>query len=173
MPKLTSRVAEKPFRDFLVLQTLEAAIRYDISLQLPTGVGDSPIIDLRLSNPLLLFNMLTDKHYGQAKYVMVHSSYPYAAETGFLAAFGCPGVDTWLDVALGWQSGHFYSRNTNPTLQAFEEKVRILEDAEAATSFSTEMAAISNTLFTLLSPGDRIVSVKDGRNVRLPATARA
>jgi cystathionine gamma-synthase len=39
--------------------------------------------------------------------------------------------------------------------------VRLLEGAEAATSFSTGMAAISNTLFTLLSPGDRVVSLKD------------
>ena len=37
----------------------------------------------------------------------------------------------------------------------------MLEGAEAATSFATGMAAISNTLFTLLSPGDRVVSVKD------------
>ncbi len=43
----------------------------------------------------------------------------------------------------------------------FEEKVRQLEGAEAATSFATGMAAISNTLFTLLAPGDRVVSVKD------------
>jgi hypothetical protein len=33
--------------------------------------------------------------------------------------------------------------------------------AEAATSFSSGMSAISNTLFTLLSPGDRVVSIKD------------
>jgi cystathionine gamma-synthase len=39
--------------------------------------------------------------------------------------------------------------------------MRILEGARAATSFASGMAAISNTLFTLLSPGDRIVSVKD------------
>ena len=39
--------------------------------------------------------------------------------------------------------------------------MRLLEGAEAATSFATGMAAISNTLFTLLSPGDRLVSVKD------------
>ena len=36
-----------------------------------------------------------------------------------------------------------------------------MEGAEAATSFSTGMAAISNTLFTILSPGDRVVSIKD------------
>ncbi|MCU0509277.1 MAG: cystathionine gamma-synthase family protein [Anaerolineae bacterium] len=77
------------------------------------------------------------------------------------AAFGYPDVDAWLDVALGRQPGHIYSRNTNPTVRAFEEKMRLLEGAQAATSFSTGMAAISNTLFTLLSPGDRVVSVKD------------
>lgn len=76
-------------------------------------------------------------------------------------AFGYPDVDTWLNVALNREAGHIYSRNTNPTVQALEEKVRLLEGAEAATSFATGMAAISNTLFTLLSPGDRIVSVKD------------
>jgi cystathionine gamma-synthase len=46
-------------------------------------------------------------------------------------------------------------------LHAFEVKVRILERAEAATSFASGMAAISNTLFTFLKHGDRIVSVKD------------
>jgi cystathionine gamma-synthase len=76
-------------------------------------------------------------------------------------AFGYDDVDEWLDVALGREPGHIYSRNTNPTVQAFEEKVRQLEGAAAATSFATGMAAISNTLFTLLSPGDRVVSVKD------------
>jgi cystathionine gamma-synthase len=79
----------------------------------------------------------------------------------YSAAYGYGDVDEWLDVALGRKPGHIYSRNTNPTVQAFEEKVRVLEGAQAATSFATGMAAISNTLFTLLSPGDRIVSVKD------------
>jgi len=76
-------------------------------------------------------------------------------------SFGYPDVDEWLDVALGRESGYIYGRNTNPTVAVFEEKLRQLEGAEAATSFSTGMAAISNTLFTLLKPGDLIVSVKD------------
>ena len=79
----------------------------------------------------------------------------------YSAAYGYPDVDAWLDVALGRKPGYIYSRNTNPTVHVFEEKLRILEGAEAATSFSTGMAAISNTLFALLSPGDRVVSVKD------------
>jgi cystathionine gamma-synthase len=60
----------------------------------------------------------------------------------YSAAYGYPDVDTWLDVALGRKPGHIYSRNTNPTVQVFEEKVRLLEGAEAATSFATGMAAI-------------------------------
>jgi cystathionine gamma-synthase len=76
-------------------------------------------------------------------------------------AFGYPDVDAWLSVALGRRPGHIYSRNTNPTVEVFEEKVRLLESAEAATSFATGMAAISSTLFALLAPGDRVVSIKD------------
>jgi cystathionine gamma-synthase len=76
-------------------------------------------------------------------------------------SFGYDSVTEWLGVAQGKTRGHIYSRNTNPTVAAFEEKVRNLEMAEAATSFSSGMAAISNTLFALLSPGDRVVSIKD------------
>ncbi len=76
-------------------------------------------------------------------------------------AFGYPDVDAWQDAALGRTPGHIYSRNTNPTVAAFTEKVRLLEGAEAATSFASGMAAISNLLFALLVPGDRVVSVKD------------
>lgn len=76
-------------------------------------------------------------------------------------SYGYHDLDEWLAVAQGEQPGHIYGRNTNPTVAVFEEKVRLLEGAEAATSFATGMAAISNTLFTLLRPGDRVVTVKD------------
>jgi cystathionine gamma-synthase len=76
-------------------------------------------------------------------------------------AFDYENVDDWLGVALGRKKGHIYSRNTNPTVAALEEKVRVMEGAEAAVAFSSGMAAISNTLFSLVRPGDRIVTVKD------------
>src|SRR5215472_1652834 len=79
----------------------------------------------------------------------------------FSVSFGYKTVEEWLEVAQGKQAGHIYSRNTNPTVAAFEDKVRDLEGAEAATSFSCGMAAVSNTLFTLLSPRDRVVAIKD------------
>lgn len=77
------------------------------------------------------------------------------------AAFGYRDVEEWLEVAQGKRAGHIYSRNTNPTVRAFEEKTRILEAADAATSFASGMAAVSNTLFALVAAGDRVVSLKD------------
>jgi cystathionine gamma-synthase len=76
-------------------------------------------------------------------------------------SFGYRDVDEWISVALGEIPGHIYSRNTNPTVAVFEERIATLERAEAATAFATGMAAISGTLHTLLGPGDRVVSVKD------------
>ncbi len=86
---------------------------------------------------------------------------PSALPVFHSVSFDYHDVDHWVEVALARKRGYIYSRNTNPTVYAFEEKVRLLEGAEAATSFATGMAAISNTLFTLLSPGDRVVSLKD------------
>ena len=76
-------------------------------------------------------------------------------------SFGYDDIEKWIKVGQGLAPGNIYSRNTNPTVAAFEEKVRLLEGGQASTSFSSGMAAISNTLFTLLSPGDRVVSIKD------------
>jgi cystathionine gamma-synthase len=76
-------------------------------------------------------------------------------------AYAFEDLDTWHAVAVGQAEGHIYSRNTNPTTRLFEQKVAALEGAECATSFSTGMAAISATLFALLSPGQRAVTVRD------------
>jgi cystathionine gamma-synthase len=75
--------------------------------------------------------------------------------------FAYKDLDEWYETAKGNRKGHIYSRNTNPTVQVLEEKIRVLENAEASVSFSSGMAAISNTFFALLKPGDRVVSIKD------------
>lgn len=75
--------------------------------------------------------------------------------------YGYKDLDEWHNVALGKAEGYIYSRNTNPTVHVLEEKIRVLEGAEAATSFATGMGAISNTLFALLTSGKRVVSLKD------------
>lgn len=93
------------------------------------------------------------------KEVLVHHSTQVPVMVG--VAYNYDDVDEWYDVSIGKKPGHIYGRNTNPTVQAFEDKVKVLEGAEAATSFSTGMAAISNSLYTFLRPGDRVVSIKD------------
>ncbi|MBN1316586.1 MAG: PLP-dependent transferase, partial [Anaerolineales bacterium] len=77
------------------------------------------------------------------------------------SAFAYDDLETWLQVALNQAPGHIYSRNTNPTSNRFEEKIAALEGVEAATSFTTGMAAINATLLALLSSGQRVVSIKD------------
>jgi len=103
--------------------------------------------------------------YGEEEYLMQGATQTPVVHS---VAYGYDNIDEWMAVALGQKEGHIYSRNTNPTVHVFEEKVRLLEGAEAATSASTGMGVISSTLFALLSPGARVVSIKDtygGTNV--------
>lgn len=69
-------------------------------------------------------------------------------------AFAYTDLDEWHEVALGKAEGFIYSRNTNPTVHVLEEKIRILEGAEAATAFATGMGAISNTLLRYWGPAN-------------------
>jgi O-acetylhomoserine (thiol)-lyase len=54
--------------------------------------------------------------------------------------------------------GNTYSRVVNPTVAAFEERVASLEDGCGAVAFASGLAAQAGALFTLLLPGDHIVS---------------
>ncbi|GGF92967.1 L-methionine gamma-lyase [Paenibacillus albidus] len=76
-------------------------------------------------------------------------------------AYDYEDVDVWYEAAMGERPGYIYNRMDNPTVQSLEEKIRMLEGAEAAVAFSSGMAAISSTLYTFLKPGDRVVSLKD------------
>ena len=91
-------------------------------------------------------------------------SFPYNATqppTINSVAYTYKNLDEWIAVAKGEKDGHIYGRNTNPTVQILEEKIALLEDAESATAFSSGMAAVSNTLFANLNPGDRVIVGKD------------
>ena len=119
--------------------------------------------------------MLEKKHIGQSTKSIwggeqEHELYERSTQVPVVhsVSFGYKDIDTWHQVALEEDQGFIYSRNANPTVRAFEDKVKVMEGAEAATSFSSGMAAISNTLATFLNPGERIVSIKDsygGTNV--------
>jgi O-acetylhomoserine (thiol)-lyase len=54
--------------------------------------------------------------------------------------------------------GNTYSRIVNPTVAAFEERVASLEGGCGAVAFASGLAAQAAALFTLLVPGDHVVS---------------
>lgn len=54
--------------------------------------------------------------------------------------------------------GFIYSRIGNPTVDAFEQKMALLEGGEAALAFASGMAAISAVFMTLAKPGDHILA---------------
>src|ERR1700716_2240154 len=54
--------------------------------------------------------------------------------------------------------GNTYSRVMNPTVAVFEERVANLEGGCGAVAFASGIAAQAGALFTLLQPGDHIVS---------------
>ncbi len=56
--------------------------------------------------------------------------------------------------------GFIYSRFSNPTTAMLEERIRLLEGAEAARATATGMAAVTSALLSYLSAGDHIVAAK-------------
>ncbi len=58
----------------------------------------------------------------------------------------------------GDTEGNVYSRYTNPTVRTFEERLALMEGAEAAVGTSSGMAAILSVCMSLLKAGDHIVS---------------
>jgi O-acetylhomoserine (thiol)-lyase len=54
--------------------------------------------------------------------------------------------------------GNTYSRIVNPTVAVFEERIASLEGGCGAVAFASGLAAQAAALFTLLAPGDHVVS---------------
>lgn len=84
-PEKQVRLVDKPLIDFLVTQALEIAAKHGLPVQFHTGFGD-PDLDLQLSNPLHLRSLLEDKHFRHSSIVLLHASYPYVREAGYLAS---------------------------------------------------------------------------------------
>ncbi|MBT8118288.1 MAG: O-succinylhomoserine sulfhydrylase [Gammaproteobacteria bacterium] len=58
----------------------------------------------------------------------------------------------------GEEAGNIYSRFTNPTVRAFEQRLASLEEAECCVATASGMSAITATILGLLKTGDHIVS---------------
>ncbi|MBC7752256.1 MAG: O-succinylhomoserine sulfhydrylase [Candidatus Saccharibacteria bacterium] len=60
-------------------------------------------------------------------------------------------------VFSGEKEGNIYSRFTNPTVRAFEQRLAALEGAERCVATATGMAAILSTAMAFLAAGDHVV----------------
>jgi O-succinylhomoserine sulfhydrylase len=60
----------------------------------------------------------------------------------------------------GDEEGFVYSRYANPTVAMFEERMRLLEGAEAARGAATGMAAVTASMLCHLKAGDHVVSAR-------------
>ncbi|MGB2248109.1 MAG: aminotransferase class I/II-fold pyridoxal phosphate-dependent enzyme, partial [Alcanivorax sediminis] len=78
--------------------------------------------------------------------IFLTSSFVYESAAQAAARFG------------GEEPGNIYSRFTNPTVRAFEQRLAALEGGESCVAFASGMAAITGTFFSLLAPGDHVVS---------------
>lgn len=75
--------------------------------------------------------------------------------------FKLPGFGLKLFEALTLENArapYAYTRWSNPTLRALEERLAALEGAEACLVTASGMAAVSALIFTLLSSGDHLIS---------------
>lgn len=58
----------------------------------------------------------------------------------------------------GEEAGYIYSRLGNPTMTQLEEKLAVLEGADAAMATGSGMGAISSALWTALKSGDHVIA---------------
>jgi predicted TIM-barrel fold metal-dependent hydrolase len=79
------RLAHKALVDHILYLALEIAARREMPVQFHTGFGD-PDLDLRLATPLHLRAVLEEPRFRGVPIVMLHASYPFVREAGYLAA---------------------------------------------------------------------------------------
>jgi O-acetylhomoserine (thiol)-lyase len=73
-------------------------------------------------------------------------------------AFEHGSAEDISQVFSGRKPAHAYSRITNPTVEEFENRVKLLSNAAAVIAVSSGMAAIANILLTLGGSGTNIVA---------------
>jgi len=74
------------------------------------------------------------------------------------ASFEFAKAEDMESAFLGRQPDHVYTRISNPTVEAFENRVKNVTGALGVTALSSGMAAISNVFFTIAESGDNIIT---------------
>lgn len=96
---------------------------------------------------------------------VLHTRYPKKDVHGSLrpplydsVAFEFDNASEIQQAFEGKLPAHTYSRISNPTVEDFETKMRVLTDSRGVIAVSSGMAAITNVILTLCSAGSNIVS---------------
>jgi len=79
-----------------VYTAVEKCSKHNLPLQIHTGFGNAPFLNVVKSNPALLFHFLNDPEVHNVKVVLLHSGYPYVRETAYLVN-NYPNL--WVDIS--------------------------------------------------------------------------
>jgi len=81
---INDKSAEKKIRDFVFLTSAALCKEMQIPLQVHTGAGDSPLSNLIINNPLLLFQAINDPRCKDTRIMMVHAGNPNVEYAAYL-----------------------------------------------------------------------------------------
>ncbi len=91
----------------------------------------------------------------------MRSQFGETSEAMFLTqGFVYPDMEAAEARFSGKDPGFIYSRFSNPTVAMFEQRMALLEGAEAARATSSGMAAVTASMFGQLKAGDHVVAAK-------------
>jgi uncharacterized protein len=90
------RLANKTLCDFLVIAALVIANEQALPFQFHTGLGDTDL-DMLKANPFHMRQLFESGRFDRVKFVLLHGSYPYTRELGYLAAM-YPNI--YMDISL-------------------------------------------------------------------------
>jgi len=107
---------------------------------------DEPLFPAGTQTLLTHGGVLRSPHMETSEAIYMTSGYVYGSAEEAEAAFKNDG------------SRFVYSRYANPTVQMFEDRLRLLEGAEACRSTASGMAAVFAAIFCSLKSGDRVVA---------------
>ena len=94
-------------------------------------------------------------HHG---YDPAKNDYALTPPVHLTSTFAFPDAQTGGALFAGEAEGHIYSRISNPTVALLEDRVASLEGAEAGLATASGMGAISSLMWTMLKPGDEIIT---------------
>jgi len=116
--------------------------------------------------PKLTNNPLSDPKNWSPETQLVHgggkrSQFNETSEAIFLnSGYSYPSSQHAEDIFTHKIAGHNYSRFANPTIDMFQDRMALLEGAEAARAFGSGMSAVTNAVMSQVRAGDHIVAAR-------------